>query len=603
MAGIAAISTGGAPARVAVQGMLESLCRNPHDASAVWAEERFGLAACWSGESPDVQPSVSEDGRVAVVFDGYLADPAALARALGTRHAQDGALVLSAYERWGDNCAAQIDGEFAFIVIDTRKHIILAARDIQGQRPLYYREMSDGIALASDVATVGAIGEQPEPNRFFLAQIAAAHIVTPNATAWRGIMRVPPASCLIAREGRVTIREYYRPSLAVTRLKRSDADLIAEYRAMLAEAVKSTTRSANPVAFEVSGGLDSSSLFALACGGTPSAPAIHAHTLRGEAGSSADEVAFARAVARHHDVELTEHPLFHPPLDWFVHQAQLERDVPQYPNGAMSLAMEEAMLAQGCRVAINGNGGDQWLDGSRAFVVQNLQALQLGRLLENMGASGKRRALGSAVRQVALAALPDPLRDRLRMMKAGREAKTLIAVPYILPEHAERIAEVWLENQRSLPTDPVARAKLATFRSAWTQFASDMMSRQRAASGIEGRSPMLGRKFIEFCCSLPEDAKLRGSTNRWIHREAMRGLLPEEVRLRETKATFPVLIHPQEVAAYFNRHKIGVLDAIVDVDAAFRVLQDESERSRNAFASWGLFMVQAFLLENEPESG
>lgn len=606
MAGIAAVVTGGdTPSRL-VRTMSRTLQRNPHDASAVWCKKDFGLAVCWSKAECDKQPWLRRGGHLAGLFDGYLADPSTLASKLAMPIVSDGDLVLRAYERWGGDCVEHLDGEFAFIVIDAGEGLLFAARDIQGQRPLYYRKTKGGIVLASDVATLIGAGETPSPNRFFLAQIAAAQIVTPDETAWHGILRVPPASSIVFRNERIAVRRYYQPPLEVARLKRSDADLFEEYRTTLAGAVQSATRSEYAVAFEVSGGLDSSSLFALATRGASAAPAIRAHSLRGVPGSRADEIAFARLVADRCGHSLAEHPLFHPPLDWFGRQAKAEQDLPQYPNGAMSMEMEAAIVEESCHVAVNGNGGDQWLDGSRAYVVQNLRALQFGRLIENLRNSsahdGRYDALGAAIRQTVLAVLPDALRDRLRMMTARRRIDA-VAVPWLSSEFAERIAELWLDRQRLLPTEPVARAKLATFHSTWSQFASDMMSRQHKACGLEGRSPMLGRRFIEFCCSLPEDAKLRGATNRYIHREAMRGLLPEQVRLRRTKATFPVLIHPQEVAAYFNRHKIGVLDAIVDVDAALRVLEDENERSRNAFASWGLFMVRAFLLENEPESG
>ena len=68
--------------------------------------------------------------------------------------------------------------------------------------------------------------------------------------------------------------------------------------------------------------------------------------------------------------------------------------------------------------------------------------------------------------------------------------------------------------------------------------ARDLIERQCAQLGYEARSPMFARRFIEFAFSTPERTRLRGDQRKFTHVGAMRGLLPESVRTRKTKADF-----------------------------------------------------------------
>ena len=624
MTGIAAIVSDTPDLRDRLASMSASLESRPHDTCAAWINGTTGLAAAvleTTAESLGTGlPLKNEDGSIALVLDGYLANYEELRRDLTgrgvrLRNASDAELVLRAYERWGEGCTAHLDGEYAIIVADRRSRTLFCARDHQGLKPLYYLQSDSELLVASDIATILAACEHtPRPNTSFLAQIVAVTIAAPQETAWQGVMRVPGASQLVFREGRVTLSRHYCLPTEVTRLKRSPADCIAEYRHMLSDAVRRASRTHRPLAMEVSGGLDSSALFGLASGlsreGKLLAPAVSGYTLRAADGSLADEVEFARSVALHLGVQIKEIPLFEPPLEWFARQTAIERDIATYPNGAMSIGIERQMVEDGARVSINGNGGDQWLDGSRGYVEQNLLALQWCRLLRNarehIASEGAVTALPKIGRRAILSILPDRVRNALRNARANNLPSELDEVDYLDPALAHEISRLLQKSHAIYPADPVARAKLQVFDSSWTHFAGDIMNRQRARLGIEGRSPMLSRQFIEFCSSLPEDMKLRGSQRRWLHRRAMRGILPETVVQRTTKAEFPACHEGAAIKRLFEGDMPGELAEIINLDALRDYLATQQEGQigyDNPFAIWGLFIVHQFALENPGSIG
>ena len=115
------------------------------------------------------------------------------------------------------------------------------------------------------------------------------------------------------------------------------------------------------------------------------APAIKGYTLAFEEEGDDNEISYMRAVRDHLGVPIHEFAPTTRPLAWFGERALEEQDFPGFPNAAMFADMREAMTAGGCRVVLNGEGGDEWLGGSRLYYADDL-------------AGGEWRALGRSYR-------------------------------------------------------------------------------------------------------------------------------------------------------------------------------------------------------------
>ncbi|MBV7258293.1 asparagine synthetase B family protein [Erythrobacter crassostreae] len=613
MTGIAAVFADGLLS-VRMQSMTDVLSRNPHDARDQWSNGKMGLSACTlftTAEAKDAnQPHCSEDGQRALVFDGFLTNCAELRRELldrgaSLRNRSDEELVLRSYEEWGDDCALRTEGEFAFVIADCRRQTLFCARDHQGLRPLFYCQNGEALIAASSIAAVLAgLDRQPDFDYDYLAEAMVGETYSVDRTPWKGVKRLNASHCLITSPGQIEVRRYYSLPSQPIRHYRSDEEYIEAYRDVLRDAIRRTSRTHLPLAIEVSGGLDSSAIYALAHDmmGTLPAPEIRAYTLRGEAGAESDEIAFARSVTDFTDSDLTESELFRPDLDWFDAEGKRERDLPTYTNASHSILMEQAMAKDGARVTLNGQGGDQWLDGSFGYYHQTIQSRQVRRFLKNLrrdiATYGTRSSVGFALRKMILAALPKPVRLALKRSRSDYGSLMVDPVQYLDAEYAASVRSTKTSYLAALPFDEIANANARTLDAKLNQRSFDLMARQRARLGLEGRSPMCTRQFIEFAASVPEDVKFRNGQTKWLHREAMRGFMPDAVVDRPDKASFPEAKHDQAILRMCQTEMSGVLAPLVNSEqfSAFNTLRIEHDFDDIwDWPYWGCYLVTSFL--------
>lgn len=561
----------------------------------------------------ECQPLTNEDQSLSLVMDGYLSNWEELRRELldcgvCLRTRSDAELVLRAYEIWGKECPTRIDGEFAFLIWDKRRQEVFCARDHQGLRPLFYHWDGQRLLAASDMSSIiAALGEKPQLNQGYFAEMMAEQWYSETETIWSGIMRVPHAHSMQVRADRLHLESYWQLPLDVRIRYRCDADYVDHYRELLRDCVRRSSRSHRPLGFEVSGGLDSSSLFCLGArmldAGQLLASDIKGYTLQGPSGSDADEIVYARAAGLHAGRTLHEVPLFTPDFEWFRRQAQFDCDVPGYPNGAMSIDLERKAQSDGCRVLIGGLGGDQWLDGNlnwdEILAERNFSAFthNLRSAMQNSGW----RVVGKALaRSFALASLPEPAFLALR---------SLVATPAAFPPWLSDQACVELIHRRSIYEERLRADGRWHYKEAKLAFpfqlhAFDLNARQRARSGVEGRSPMLMRSFIEFSATTPERLRLKGGVSKWIHRKAMDGILPDLILDRTSKAEFSVawLAVCVALTEWLRGRLQSDLPSALDRGGSQRILEMFSNSVVDEKPFWELWSIFVFLVlaDNRP---
>lgn len=599
-----------------VDAMLAPMRARGRDGLQTWENGRLALGAAvlstsvWPGE--EVQPWTSDDGRCAAVFDGFLANWDELRRDLTERGARlkghsDVELILNAYQIWGDSCAQHLDGEFALIIADAHAGHLYCARDHQGLRPLFHARVGDKHILASDMAAVlAAMPHEPQLNEDFLVGVLAHQFYLPGATVWSGVELIGQAQWMRLSSKGVQSQEYWVLPTEVSIRYGKDEDYIEHYREVLSQAVREYTRTPMPLAMAVSGGLDSSSLFAvahqLAQQGRLDAPEIQPYCLAAEPGKPAYELPFARAVTEHVGATLNEVPLFEPGIEWFEAQAECDHDLPVSSNCTMNIGIERQLVSQGARVYINGDGGDQWLDGNAHYYPEHLQHGDLAGFWRSLrgdaDALGWPKALRRAARMTGRKMLLQPVRRARRLLRSEGNPGPAHSAELLTPQMRERLDQQFQTFAPNLPFNSNAWIKYMRHYSPRAQLFRTMMQRQRGLNGLEARHPMLSRKFVEFCSQTPEHIRLRGDTRRWVHREAMRGVLPEQVRTRTSKANFPSTALDLEFARSVSGDRAKALAKLCDVDALERVIaasQQEGKEDEYSWEIWSAFAVTSML--------
>lgn len=216
------------------------------------------------------QPMCNHNGSLWVVFNGEIYNYLELRSELNNypyRSQTDTEVVLAAYERWREACLERFIGMFAFILWDSRRNMLFAARDRFGVKPLYYAHLPSGaLALASEIKALHACGisrvMDPVTWATYLTYGVYDHS---ERTFWEGIHSLPPGHALSWQERELHIWKWYDLSERVPEAQdtRPISHVMEEYRALLEDSVRLRFRADVSVGINLSGGVDSSALLGL----------------------------------------------------------------------------------------------------------------------------------------------------------------------------------------------------------------------------------------------------------------------------------------------------------------------------------------------------
>ena len=178
----------------------------------------------------------------------------------------DSHLILRAYLKWGDDCVDHLLGALAFAIWDPREQKLFCARDHMGIRPFYYyHQPGQLLAFASEIKALLTLEEVPRRlNEVRIADYLATMYEDKEITEYEEIRRLPPGHVLTIDTSGLQMRKYWELELGPTIQMESDEAYAERFRELMTEAVRCRMRSKKPVATELSGGLDSSFVACLA---------------------------------------------------------------------------------------------------------------------------------------------------------------------------------------------------------------------------------------------------------------------------------------------------------------------------------------------------
>lgn len=231
-----------------------------------------GLFRATNESQSEVAPC-SLDGQVWITADAFLTGREELVdslRAAGREASlsrPDSELILHAYHAWGDGCLDRLLGYFAFILWDGPKQRVLAARDHFGNRALYYAHVGQRLVLCNSLD--GLMQDLGVPARLsdyhvgcFLA-LGSTTYLDQGGTSYEAVRKLRPAECLVAEQGGVKLRRYWVCPAEVEPFHyRREEEVVERFRELFARAISDRLRSKR-LCFTVSGGMDSTSVLAM----------------------------------------------------------------------------------------------------------------------------------------------------------------------------------------------------------------------------------------------------------------------------------------------------------------------------------------------------
>ena len=577
MCGIVAIVSNDRPVHEAELGAaVRALYHRGPDAQRTWisADDRTGLGHARLSIidlSTGDQPLSNEDGSLHGVVNGELYDferiQAELERRghrLATR--SDSEIALHLYEDFGTGCLAHLRGEFALVLWDERTRTLFAARDRFGIKPLFYAEHAGKLLLASEVKALFAAGVPARWDHESFFDANSLIVPRQDRTLFAGIRQVPPGHYLVSRDGRVDVVQYwdfdYPRADAVD--TRSDQECAEAFRDALDEAVRLRLRADVPVGCYLSGGIDSCAVLGLAMRhrSTP----IRTFTLSFDR-AAYDEKSIAREMAERAGAEFHPIPLHQSDLaDSFGDAITHGETLCLNAHGVAKFVLSRAVREAGYKVVLTGEGSDEILGGYPPFRRDMLLydndgqdpevVRQLLVELDNANPVSRGLLLPDGA-QLSLASVRERLGFAPSWMEAyGSTGFKLHALfsPAFSAAHAGRDSFRALLDGLDVAGQLNGRPPVHQSLYLWgkTQLNNYVLAmlgdRMEMAHSVEGRVPFLDHMLVELVRSLPVRQKIRGMTEKYVLREAVRPVLTETVYARH-KHPFtspPVALAPDE---------------------------------------------------------
>jgi asparagine synthase (glutamine-hydrolysing) len=518
------------------------------DRAGSWQQGEVGLAQRQMIITPEDQyerqPLVSRDGRLVLVSDARLDNRPELIDALQmlpaeARQLPDSALILAAYERWGEDAPQQLMGDYAFALWDDRQQHLLLVRSPLGNRPLYYYQEQHRFAFATMPGGLFALPWVPRT-------LALENWLDPdpNRTIYVGLKKLASGHCLqVSRQG-VKERAFWQLDLERRLHFRRDEEYVEAFDELFTRAVQIRLRSLYPVGVAMSGGLDSSSVAVTAARLlAKQGQSLTAYTQVPRTGFDgplppgkyADETPFVQAIAamtpnlRLQLVHTEGRDLF---ADLAQAFATLYGPFQNVSNRVWIEAIQAQAQAQGVRVLLSGTGGN--LSASWAGVSPLPDLLRQGAWRQAWAAARAQvrtpiKAGQALLTQGVLPLLPRHLQTAIHHLRQRDLGALMRTQPLATALHPQLVQathrQYWVTRQR-----PMAGAERHLRYTTLLRIVSaDQDAAYGAHVGLSRRDPTSDQRLVEFCFAVPETQWRRGGETRSLIRRAMAGRLPPAV--------------------------------------------------------------------------
>lgn len=549
----------------ALDAMVSPLtCRGP-DGSGTWVSPHAGLGhrrLVVIDPEGGMQPMSSRLGNhvYTIVYNGELYNFQELRQELEStgyrfRSRSDTEVLLMAYVAWGVECVTRFNGIFAFAIWDSADQSLFMARDRLGVKPLFYAKKGDTLLFASEIKSILAHpAMSANVDAEGLAEVfAVGPARTPGHGVFQGIHELRPGYYFRAAPRQVKIVPYW--TLRSHPHRDSWEATLTTVRELVRDAVTRQLVADVPVVTLLSGGLDSSVVTAVAADAfqVMGREALHTYSIdfvdmeryfQATKFQTNLDAPWVEKVSTILDTEHHRIVVDTPELYEYLLPAMRARDLPGMADVDTSLLLFSRAIKESATVGLSGEAADEIFGGYPWFHHPDAVAAHTfpwARRLKDR-----------------VAILSEDLVQHIRPegYVARRYQEALDEVPRLAGESAEaaRIREIsYLSITRFLPT------------------LLDRKDRMTMATGLEVRVPFCDHRLVDYVWNIPWAWKNYQNTAKGVLRQAMRGLLPDDVIMRQ-KSPYPSTPNP----SYFKAMRNGLTEVLHDPSSPLLPLVDVS---------------------------
>ncbi len=497
------------------------------------------------------QPVFNEDRSIAVVLNGEIYNYRELRHDLekrghSFRSASDTEVLPHLYEEYGDEMIRELNGMFAFALWDSKRRRLLIARDRFGEKPLYWGVFDKTLLFASEPKVLLAHpAVKPALNLQALREYLSFDYVPAPLSIYEGINKLPAAHKLVLEGGRVDVERYWCLSYKTAEPMPSEDEAAERLRELMSDAVRMRLVSDVPLGVLLSGGVDSSTVAALAVRSSHEAVKTFSISF---AEASFDESAYARGVAKflgtdHHEERLSANLAAN-----LVSEIGAWMDEPFSDPSLVPTYLLARFTRKHVTVALGGDGGDELFAGYPMY--GGLRWAEFYKRLPPFVRAGlvepfvrllpvKTKNLSfdyKAMRFVTGAKYDAVARHHIWFGSfTPEEQNDLLTVDALAASDGDIYAQARQFAAECDSDDLVTRMQSVDTRLYLAEDILTKVDRASMAVSLEVRAPFLDPRVAEFAASLPSNYKLRGRKTKYILKKAVRELLPPFVTRRGKK--------------------------------------------------------------------
>lgn len=539
------------------------------------------------------QPIGSEDGNIQLVFNGEIYNYQALRSELISKgyHFKtdcDTETILHAYTEYGDKCVDYLRGMFAFAIWDTNKGELFLARDRFGKKPLFLYQHNGSIVFASEIKSILQYKKyhRQVDHSSVLDYFSYRYAPGPN-TLFKDIVKLSPGFCGRWKSGEFKQWSYYTPpdfySLDVAQEINNPVERFLD---KLDESVCIRMVSDVPFGAFLSGGIDSSAIVGLMS--RHSSLPVKTFSV-GFAESDYSELSYAKTISEqfktdHHELTISQDHLMDelPALIRF-------RDAPVSEASDIPIYLLSREARKTVKMVLTGEGSDEFLGGYPKHVFERyahsyqlFPAFLRNALFEPIinALPYKFRRAKTAIHNLGLEDWDERMARWFGALSSSERNKLIAGEMKGMVNHTR--------FSRKPNSSNTALRKILYFdQTSWLpDNLLERGDRMTMAASLEARMPFMDHELAAFVSSLPDNMRVKNHTTKWILRESMKTLIPQEI-LERPKVGFRVPINEwfqTSMREYLYDHLMGsesITSAYYQKDALQKILGDHVKGRQN----------------------
>jgi len=567
------------------------------------------------------QPMASSDNKYLITYNGEVYNYKDLKRELpqediNYKSNTDTEVILEFFKIHGVSMFEKLNGMFAFSIIDKENEKAYLVRDRFGIKPLYYYQGKNEIVFASEIKAIQAIVDNKEINEKALHEWSYYGNTLREETLFKNIKQLLPGFYLEVDTNTLEFEQkaYWKPEPLlnhhIKNSKNNQKKSIKTVRCLLEKAVCKQLIGDVPIGIFLSGGIDSSAITAFAASNHNKQ--INTYSVGFDFEQGAGELPKAALVAKkfntnHHELRVTGYDLADT-VEKMVHY----HDSPFSDAANIPLFLLGEKVKDKVKVVLQGDGGDEIFAGYKRY--QTLSTQQFWKPF--IGAINKlHKYLPHSnrfyTRQRYLNALNSHNDADLMALLLTVEDKDNDPIQIFSQDIQNRIRGIdpfksYREcNSRFINENIVQRMLFTDTQLILPSTFLEKVDRATMAASIEVRVPFLDNTLTEYVMSLPSELKIKQGQKKWLLKQAMRGILPDDI-LFSKKSGFNVP-YQQWLKGPLNQlfnDKILELQnkgcAILDWKYVARLAHENKEGQRNhSFMLWKVLNLMIWLSNND----